>query len=267
MGRTVSSVPSEKIAAQTGCFAEPIKKALQTIARLGCAGVQIDARHELRPAELSQTGLRHMRKMLVDLNLRVGSLTFLTRRGLACSADLEQRLDATRAAMQLASQLDARILVCNLGSFSEDPHAPERASLVDGLANLAVLGNRLGVRIALQGAATPVDRLVDLLAALPDGTAGLDLHPAQLIAHDQSPQEFVAAAGHAIVHVHAVDGVYDLGSGHGVEVELGRGSVDFPEMLGALEEHGYRGWFTIERRGSPHPAEDVHNAVEFLRAL
>jgi len=260
-------VIGHRIAAQTGGFAEPIKKALHTAARLQCDGVQFDARYELRPAELSKTGLRQLRKMLDDLNLRVGSLAFPTQRGFACATDLERRLEATRAAMQLASQLDARILISNLGSLAADPSSGERTTLVDALASLASHGDRLGVQVALQASATPLDRLVEFMATLPIGTLALDFHPAQLISHDQSPLDFVAAAGQHIAHVHAVDGVYDLASGHGVEVELGRGSAEFPELLGAMEEFGYRGWLTIERRASRQPAEDVGNAVKYLRSL
>jgi len=67
--------------------------------------------------------------------------------------------------------------------------------------------------------------------------------------------------------VHAADGVHDFGTGQAAEVELGRGTADFPELLGLLEEHGYRDWVTIERRHSQQPIEDVGNAVQYLRSL
>jgi sugar phosphate isomerase/epimerase len=50
-------------------------------------------------------------------------------------------------------------------------------------------------------------------------------------------------------------------------VELGRGTADFPTLLGLLEEHAYRDWLTIERRHSSQPAEDIANAVQYLRSL
>ena len=95
----------------------------------------------------------------------------------------------------------------------------------------------------------------------------LDFHPAQLIALGESPSGFVSIAGQHIAHVHAADGVRDLVSGHGVEVELGRGTADFAELLGMLEEFGYRNWLTIERRSSRQPIEDIGNAVQYLRSL
>ncbi len=255
-----------RIAAQTRCFAQSFKKALHTAARLECDGVQFDARQELRPAELSETGLRELRKILSDLNLRVGSVAFPTRRGYANSDDLERRLEATLAAMQLASKLKARVLVFNMGGLPE-PESTERATLVEAITSLANHGNRLGVRLAAQATSVETPVLVEFIDSLPEGTLSLDLHPARLIAQGESPSEFVVAAGRHIAHVHATDGVHDLASGHGVEVELGRGTADFPELLGLLEEFEYRDWLTIERRDSRQPVEDIGNAVRYLRAM
>ena len=255
-----------RIATQTRCFAQSIKKALHTAANLGCDGVQIDARSELQPADLSDTGLRQLRKMLADLNLRVGSVAFPTRRGYSNPIDLQPRLEATRAAMRLASRLGSSILIGHLGKLPEDEKAAEYATLTDAIQNLATVGDRLGVRLVMQATADP-QQLTDFVSSLPEGTISLDLHPARLIAQGQSPAEFVAAAGRYIAHVHATDGVHDLATGQSIEVELGRGTADFPELLGMLEEHGYRDWLTIERRNSRSPVEEVSNAVQFLRSL
>ncbi|NOY28858.1 MAG: sugar phosphate isomerase/epimerase [Planctomycetes bacterium] len=255
-----------RIAAQTGCFAQPFKKALHTAARLECDGVQFDARQELRPAELSETGLRQLRKILNDLNLRVASVAFPTRRGYANPDDLERRLEATLAAMRLASQLRARILIFNLGDLPA-AESTAAATLIDAISSLAVHGNRLGVRLTAQATSADAQALVDFVDSLPEGTLALDLHPARLIAQGESPAEFVSVAGRHIAHVHATDGVHDLASGHGVEVELGRGTADFPELLGMLEEFEYRDWLTIERRDSRQPVEDIGNAVRYLRTL
>ena len=67
--------------------------------------------------------------------------------------------------------------------------------------------------------------------------------------------------------VHAKDGVRDLAQGRGLEVPLGRGTVDFPELLGQLEEHNYRGYFTIERERADDPVFEIGQAVSFLRQI
>jgi sugar phosphate isomerase/epimerase len=256
-----------RIAVQTRCFAQPFRKALHTAARLGCEGVQFDARGELRPAELSETGLRQLRKMLDDLNLRVGSVAFPTRRGYANPQDLEARLEATRSAMQLASQLNARVLICNLGNLPADDDTAGRSTLVEALANLSAHGNRLGVKLTAQAASSPADKLVEFIDSLPEGTLSVDLHPGQLIAQGESPTEYLEAVGPHVAHVHAVDGYRDLAGGRGMEVELGRGSVDFPELFGLLEEFEYRDWITLERTNSQQTMLDIENGVRFLRSL
>ena len=43
--------------------------------------------------------------------------------------------------------------------------------------------------------------------------------------------------------------------------------ADFPELLGALEEHQYRGYFTIERENASNPVYEIGEAVKFLRAV
>lgn len=256
-----------RIAAQAASFAQPFRKSLHTIAQLGCDGVQIDVRNDVRPAELSDTGLRQLRKMLDDLNLRVGSVAFLTRRGLSSRQQLQERVEAATASMQFASKLGAKIIVTSLGSLPDAENSDERTILEDVLDTLATQSHRLGVRVALQPAETSPQVLRSFLESLPEGAAWLDLHPARLLTHGHSPREFVEAAGAHIAHVHAVDAVRDLSSGTSEEVQLGRGTVDFPEILGLLEEHGYRDWITIERRNSSQPAEDIGNAVQYLRSL
>ena len=126
-----------RVAVQLANFAQPFKKALHTAAQTACDGIQIDARGDLRPSDLSETGLRQLRKMLVDLNLRVAAVSFLTRGGFSSSERLQQRVEATIEAMRFATNLGARSLVCSLGQLPDESDAPERATLTDVLTTLA----------------------------------------------------------------------------------------------------------------------------------
>jgi sugar phosphate isomerase/epimerase len=255
-----------RIAVQTKCLAQPLKQALHTAGALACDGVQIDLRYELPEAEVSDTGLRQLRKVLDDLNLRVGSAAFPTRRGYADPAELDRRLEATVRAMRLASRLAARTLVVGLGPLPP-PDSPGRATLHAALENLAAHGNRLGVDLAASCPSAEPTELADFIAELPERALGVDLNPADLIRHDRRPPQFIAALGPHIAHVFANDAVRGLGGSDAMDVELGRGSADMPELLGLLEEYDYRGWITVQRRHSPRPAEELADAVQFLRSL
>ena len=254
-----------RIAIQTKCLGIPLRQALHTAGRLEADGVQIDLRQELPIAELFDTAVRQLRKMLDDLNLRVGSCTFPTRRGFGDAEELERRITATCEAMRGASRLGARVMLVTLGPCP-GPEEKQRSTLLESLAMLSAAGNRVGVELALQSTASP-EELEGLLQELPEGTLGLDLNPAEVVLKGGSPRSVAERLGSRVAHLFANDAVRGFGSSSGTEVELGRGSADFPELLGILEEHGYRGWATIERHGTRQPEVDVENAVRFLRSL
>jgi sugar phosphate isomerase/epimerase len=260
-------VTTLKIGIQTRSLRQPLRQALATAARLGAAGVEIDARSELAPAQMSATALRQFRKLLEDLNLRVSAVAFPTRRGYDDPDDLERRVMATQAAMRLAYDLGSNVVINRVGHVPAEADDPRFSRLVEALTMLGAYGERVGARLAAQTLGDKPSELARLLASLPEGTIGVDLHPSGLILNGCSPREAVDELGPHIVHVHASDAVRDAASRREFEVELGRGTADFPELLGRLTEFDYRGWVTIERRDAADPVGDIQNAVAYLQSL
>lgn len=258
---------THKIGIQTRSLRQPLRQALVTAARLGADGVEIDARTEVVPSQLSQTGLRQLRKLLDDLNLRVSAVAFPTRRGYDSPEELERRIEATRGAMRLAYDLRAGVVVNRIGQIPEDRGDERFTRLVESLTVLGTYGDREGARLAAQTDVNSPAALARLLGELPEGSVGLDFHPGALILNGHSPAEAVAELGPHVLHVHAADAVRDFAARRTVEVELGRGAADIPALLGQLTEFGYEGWVTIERRESADPIGEIENAVAFLRAL
>jgi len=245
----------------------PWRRAVQTAAELGAEAVEIDARQGIRPQELSQTGLRDVRKTLEDFNLRVSSVSFYTRRGYNVLDQLDRRVEATKAAMSMARRLGADVVVNYVGRVPEDRQGRAWDLLVDTLRDLGDYSQRAGATLAARTGAESGETLAALIAALPGGAIGIDLDPGGLIVNGFSAHDAVVALAAHVSLVHARDAVHDLAQGRGVEVPLGEGSVDFPEMFGILEESGYRGYFTVERESSPNPVPEMRQAVAYLRAL
>ncbi len=245
----------------------PLRRAIETAAQLGADGVEIDARSELTPHELSQTGLRQFRKLLGDRNLGVSAVSFITRRGYDNFEELDRRVMATQAAMKFAETLGADVVINRVGHVPNEKNDPRFAALVEVLAGLAAYGDRVGARLALQTGSSNGAELALLLAELPDQTIGVDLHPRGLIQHGHDPGEAVAQLGGQILHVHACDAVRDFSRGQVIHVELGRGAADLPGLLGRLEEFNYRGWVTIECHNAADPVAEAADAVAFLRSL
>lgn len=260
-------MPALKIAVQLASLRLPVRKGLIAAARMGASAVEIDARGELRPQDLTGTALREFRRLLEDHNLRVSAVGFHTRRGYDVAEGLERRLAATKAAMKMAADLRAPVVVNQVGGVPPEPSGRTWNQLVDALTDLSRYGQRVGSLLAAQTGSESGPDLVRLIAALPEGGIGVDLDPGNLIINSFSPREAVLALGLHILHVHATDGVRDLARGRGLEVPLGRGSADYPALLGALEDYQYRGDFTIARRDCEHPEYEIGEAVKYLRNL
>jgi inosose dehydratase len=59
-------------------------------------------------------------------------------------------------------------------------------------------------------------------------------------------------------------------TGHGVFCELGKGAVDFPDVLAALREVGYDGWIVVEQDilpGMGDPKESARRNRAYLRSI
>lgn len=255
------------IGIQVRCLRQPLAKAIATAAKLGASCVGIDARVDIKPKELSQTGLRQLRRTLEEHRLKVSVVEFRTRRGYDTLEDLDARVEATKNAMQFAYSLGAKFLLNQVGQFAENSEGQSWELLREVLRDLGNFGHHCGVMLATTTGGEDAAALRYLLDALPSGTLGIDLNPGGLIANGLSPMEVIAEVGGDISHVWANDAVRDLARGRGLSAQLGRGSVDYPALLGALEEYPYRGKFTIVRDDSPNPEIEFGEAVQFLQSV
>ena len=245
----------------------PFRQALLTARELGAEAVEIDARSQLRPEDLSHTGVRQVRKMLDDLNMRVSAVAFRTRRGYSVLDDLEARLDATRRAMKLAYDLGSSVLVNHVGRVPPEADTAARSTLVQALADLGRHGQRVGAMLAAETGTESGADLAALIASLPPGSIGVDFNPAGLILNGHSPRDAIGPLAPHVLHLHATDATRDLALGRGVEVPLGQGNAELPDILAALEEQQYRGYITVARHDSHSPRADIQQAIQFLRNL
>jgi sugar phosphate isomerase/epimerase len=238
-------------------------------ARLGADGVEIDARTELPPPELSQTGLRQFRKLLADFRLQVSAVAFPTRRGFDEREDLERRVLAAQAAMRMAYDLGANVVIIQPGKVPKEADDDAGGTtIVESLTALGTFGERVGARPAMIPGSEALADLAWLITRLPDGLVGVDFHPAAIIQAGHSPAAALHELGSCVMHVHACDAVPSGGAGRITEVDLGRGLANLPELVAQLSaQFNYRGWVTIERRDAPDPVASIGDAVAFLRSL
>lgn len=269
-------LPEIKLAVSLASFRLPFKKALQRAAELGFTGVEIDARNLLKPAELTDTGRRQLKKMMADLNLSIAALRFPTRRGYDILQDLERRIDATKEAMRFAYSLGTSTVINSVGCVPEELPADEEqdaftTSSIDqlrsSLSDLAHYGQHVGAMLACETGAEPAERLVGLLNGLAEQAIGIAFNPANLIVNGYYDEEAIRHAASRTLTVIASDAARDLARRRGVSVPVGQGSAEFPAILATLEQQPYGGWYILERTEGDDSLTQLADAISYLRAL
>ena len=260
------------ISIQTASLKQPFRTALATSSSLGARGVEIDLRAEMPARELSDSAVRQLRAIFDDLRLKTTACRFQTRRSYDHLEGLDARVEATKLAMKGAASLRCQYLVNTLGGALLDIAEKQEPGedyqrLLQVLTDLGRYGQHRGVMLlAEMGSESPQD-LRKLLNDLPEGTLGLAFNPGALIVNGFSARESLVALRTNVQLVYVNDAVRDLAKGRGLSVQLGRGSVDWPEMLALLDEAGYRGDFVIERQGAADPVKEIGQAVRYMGNL
>ncbi|HEY2252989.1 MAG TPA: sugar phosphate isomerase/epimerase [Planctomycetaceae bacterium] len=252
-----------RIALATRCLNLPLKDAVRVAASLAVQGVQLDSREELKPGELTETGRRQLLHSLDQQGISVASLAFPTRRSFYDEDQLDARVGAAKRTMELAWQLRARIVTARVGKIPDKESKAYRV-LQDVLADLARHGNQVGATLAITPTHDAPLALGELLDSIKTGPLGIDFDTAVFVMSGHNPAQALRTLHASIVHLTARDAIRDIDAG-GIETALGRGEVDWVELLPFLDEIDYAGWVTVNRTQGDDRAGDAARAVQYLR--
>jgi sugar phosphate isomerase/epimerase len=234
-------------------------------ARLGAQGVEIDASGGLKPRELSSTGRRELRTVAAGYQLKIAAVRAPLKRGLVCPEGMEARLEFLEAAIGLAVDIGAKVVVIEAGQVPDKPESPGGRALSASLTHLAPVAEKCGVAIALVTGLESAEVLVAALASYPAEVMGAALDPANWMVHGFDPcQELEHLAGR-VRHVHARDARRSSPSRAALDIPLGEGDVPWPVLLAHLSVFGYEGYITIEDASSEPQAEAMAIAMPVLR--
>ncbi len=251
------------------CLRQPFRNALETAARIGAEAIEVNGRTEIKPRDMSRTAVRHLRKMLEDYRLKISAVNFPTRAGYSSLEMLEQKIEGTKAAMTMAWELGCNVVVNDIGPIPEDHDSQAWQTLTEALSDIGLHGQRCGAWLAARTSASTGDgtKLKALIDILPVQSLFVDFDPASFILAEQSPTDAMKLLAEQVVNFRARDAVRDFSLGRGVEVELGRGSIDWASLLGALEQKNYSGYITIDRDAEADPVIQCAQGLEFLTNL
>ena len=256
---------------------------LQLLAGLGYQSVAITLDHAwLNPyARDFARQLTAMRRVLDGLNLRsvieTGARFLLDPRQkhepTLVSADLEGR--RRRVEFLKRSIVAARALGSDCVSLwsgvvrDEAPWETVLERLTGGLREVLDYAGEQHVPVGFEPepgmAIDTMERCGELFAALPHPMLQLTLDVGHLHCLGETPlEEHVRRWGPRLVNVH----IEDMRRGVHEHLPFGEGEIDFPPVLAAFAESGYRGGLHVELSRHSHMApEAARRAAEFLRPL
>ncbi len=252
-----------RFAVATSRFGRPLRDIPRLAADTGAAGVQFDARTELRPDDLSETGRRQLLHALAERELSVASLRLPLRRPLYDLEHLDARIAALKQAMQFAWDLKARIVTCQIGRIPADSATSEHQRLQEVLEDLASYGNHVGITLSITPAGDSAEELRTLLGGITTGPLGIDFDPAACVLSRQHPGNTLRDLHSLVTHITIRDAL-GMREGGGREVPVGRGEVDWDLQVAQYDEMNYKGWLSVLRHEGDDPAGDAARAITYL---
>jgi len=280
---------SFKIGVMVESFRLGLKGGLEAAAKLKVDGIQLYATGgETHFSKLQGQALKDFKKQLSDLGLQVSAVCGdFGGHGFQIEAENVKRVEDSKRVMDLARQLDCRVVTTHIGLVPTDKKHPRYAVMYKACKELGEYGRKVGACFAIETGPEPATVLKAFLDDIGIGEGiGVNFDPANLamVSREDIPKA-VATLGPYIRHTHAKDGVnlkpvdaerlYGVFGGDAAdgfnwmdyikEVPLGQGAVNFDTYLPALAKAGFKGYLTLEREVGDNPYKDIEMAVSFLR--
>ncbi|MFV0399728.1 MAG: sugar phosphate isomerase/epimerase family protein [Oscillospiraceae bacterium] len=266
-------------------FRTDIRTGLGKAQALGLQGVQIYATSgEAAPENLSATARRELLDMVKSHGLVVSALCGDFGHGFGDPAKNPELIEKSKRVLDLAKELESDVVTTHIGVVPPDKSHPRYAILQEACGELSRYADSMNAHFAIETGPETAVVLKGFLDSLGSRGVAVNLDPANFVmVTGDDPVKAVHTLKDYIVHTHAKDGrrlrVVDPEIVYGrieealtegqvfIEEPLGKGEVDFPSYLAALEEIGYTGFLTIEREVGDDPEGDIRMAVDFLRNL
>lgn len=278
-----------KIGVITDCFKRTHAEAIGLAADAGLDGVQIYATTgEFSPTTLTSEQKAEYKALLAKRGLAVSALCGdMGGHGFEIAADNPERIEKTKAIIDLAEEFGAKVVTTHIGVIPADREDPKYRAMLSALTECGLYAKAKGITLAIE---TGPEIAATLLSFCRDtkGGVGVNLDPANFVmVTGQDPVEAVYLLRDYIVHTHLKDGkrlkesdpvvIYNHFAEGGIEAlnvadffietPIGEGDVDFPAYIAALRDIGYDGYLTIERETGADPGADIAKAVTYAKKL
>jgi L-ribulose-5-phosphate 3-epimerase len=274
------------IGAMLDSFRLPTKDAIKAAEKIGAKGIQMYATSgEHSPENMTDDKIREILSMMNDSGLVFSAICGDLGRGFGNAELNPELIEKSKRILDLAKKLGSDVVTTHIGVVPSDMSNPRYEIMHNACLELAEYADSVDAHFAIETGPETAATLRGFLDGLGSHGVAVNLDPANLVmVTADDPVKAVHTLKDYIVHTHAKDGVRHFEKDpemiYGVkpdtctdrgpsfdELPLGKGNVDFPKYLAALDEIGYRGFLTIERECGENPAEDIKTAADFLRGI
>ena len=269
------------------CFRLPVDESIRKAVAIGAKGFQMYATYgEHAPENMTPAKTRELLDKMKSNGLVFSALCGDLGRGFGNKELNPELIEKSKRILDLAKELETDIVTTHIGVVPNDPNAERYKIMQEACFELSRYADGIGSHFAIETGPEPSATLKAFLDTLDSTGVAVNLDPANLVmVVGDDPVTAVHNLKKYIVHTHAKDGVrykpcnpeqiYNIipmpddvqETEFFCEVPLGKGQVNFPTYLRALEEIGYRGFLTIEREVGDDPAKDICEAADFLRSV
>lgn len=255
-----------KIGAFLSSFRLNFKEALQTASRIGLDGIQLsNLAQEITLEKMAAKQAADIQRMCADTHLVITAVCGdIGGFALLDEDEAKLRVQRTRRIMESASLLNVSIVQTHIGVISEDFNEKQMVLMRKCLDEIGKFGEKRGVFLAVETGPESTATMKRFLEAIQIPTIKVNYDPANLVMKGFDYIQGVGDLKDYIIHTHAKDGCPVRNDQGRKERPLGKGDVNFPLYIKAMDEIGYNGFYTIERECGENPVADIAEAKRYL---
>jgi sugar phosphate isomerase/epimerase len=249
--------PDKRIGVRVDDLRLDVKRGLRCAADMRFAAVEMSAdREEISPDTLSESGRRHLARLVAGTGMEFASLAFEGQGGgLSDPAQVDALVTRGCRTLRLAADLGVPIVSQNIGELIGLPDE-EKARVTDALRALADEAEKVGGVLAVRSRVCAPAMLAEMIHTIDCAAIKVSVDPGMMLMAGMDPIEALNTHGDQVILAYVRDAHRGTPQYAGQETALGQGRLDLDRYLAGLVACGYQG-APILRRGQTFnaPAE------------
>jgi len=253
-----------KIGLRLDSLQQPPRDAMRTAAALKMKGVEINVvAGDLTPEAMDRQARKHLLHFLEDLDLEIaalgGDIGYRSEDG----GQLEFFVERTCEIVDFATDLGVPMVTTSIGTIPGDPEDINHQALAEALTVVGDHAANRGGQVSLSAGLGEPKALRDFLDRLASDGLRVNYDPANMVVGGYDPVSSIELLGEYVVAVRVRDARRYL-DGSAEELSLGEGDVPYDDVVDALDDIDFAGYFVIARHPQENQWEEIERARQFL---